>query len=146
MNHKLSLFTLCFLGISFLSQAQGLAESRIAPAASKKCSVFYYDNPAPNPDCRGPDGKPVQGECSELGPASVMEVLDKNAKSLFVPSWGLDEMEWRGYCHCTLYLYSKANYKGYSLKYPFTKSKAMHIFTSKLWRRPVHSFKVICTF
>lgn len=138
MNRSLILL-ICLFGLSFLYQASA--------AAPKQCIIGYEDVPAP-PFCEwvtGPDGKKHQ-ECTSIGSAARGAALDKTAKTLREPSWNLNVLDFSGYCKCTLTIYSKTNYKGYSLSYPFSKSKTKTIYPKKLWKRATNSFKVVCAF
>ena len=139
MNKSFTLFV-CFSG--FLVLFQGAQ----AVSVSKKCSIEYED--APLYFCAwvtGPDGKKHQ-ECTDAGSAARAETLDKTHKTLKDPAWALNVLNFSGYCKCTLYLYSKENYKGYSLSYAFSKSKTKKIYPDKLWKRLTNSFKVVCAF
>jgi len=138
MNKSFILFV-CLVGLSVLFQG--------AQAAPRQCAIDYEDVPAP-PICEwvtGPDGK-KHLECTDIGSAARGVALDRTQKTLREPSWALNILNFSGYCKCTLIIYSKANYKGYSLCYPFSKSKTKTIYPSKLWKRPTRSFKVICVF
>lgn len=137
---KSFILLICLFGLSCLYQASA--------AAPKQCAIGYYDVPAP-PVCTwvtGPDGKKHQ-ECTSVGSAAFGAALDKNQKTLKEPNFPFNDLDFSGYCSkCTLTVYSKANYKGYSLSYAFSKSKAKHIYNNKLWKRATKSFKVVCTF
>ena len=143
--NKSFILLVCLFGLSFLFQgSQGQTATAAAP---RQCEIGYYDVPQP-PVCTteiGADGKPEQ-VCTAVGSAAFAANLDKNMKSFPVKSFPLNDIEWSGYCRCTLYLYSQPNYKGYSLSYPFSKNTAKHIYVNKIWRRTAKSFKVSCTF
>ncbi len=137
--NKSFILLLCLLGLSFIFKASA--------AAPKQCAIEYEDAPAP-PFCEwvtGPDGKKYQ-ECIDIGSAARGERLDKTQKTLKDPDWALHVLNFSGYCKCTLTIYSKANYKGYSLSYPFSKSKTKTIYPKNLWKRATNSFKVVCAF
>ena len=139
--NKSFILLICLFGLSFLFQG---SQAQTAP---KQCVIGYYDVPAP-PVCItfiDKDGKKQQ-ECSAIGSAAFGAALDKKQKSLLESSFPLNDLDFSGSCQCTLYLYSKANYKGYSLSYPFSKSKAKHIYVNKIWTRSAKSFKIVCSF
>ncbi len=131
---------LCLFGLSFLNQAS-------AAAAPKECQVGYYDV-APPPVCTteiGADGKPEQ-VCTAVGSAAYGWTLNAKEKSFTLKSFPLNDIEWSGYCKCTLTLYNKTGNKSYNVNYPFSNSKAKHVYANKIWKKKTTGFKVACTF
>ena len=137
--NKSFILLICLFGLSFLYQASA--------AAPKQCEIAYYDVPAP-PVCTwvtGPDGKKYQ-ECTSNGSAAYAALLDKSDKGFSELNFPLNDIEWSGYCKCTLTLYSKSGNKSYYINYPFSNSKAKHVYANKVWKRKTTGFKVACTF
>ena len=134
-NNKPSIILICLLGLSFISQASA--------SPPKQCAIVYEDASSTS-DCKsliGPDE-----ECEDMGTAARGETLDKTQKTLKDPDWSLGVLNFSGDCKCTLTIYSKANFKGCSLSYPFSKSKTKKIYPDKLWKKDTRSFKVVCSF
>ncbi len=134
MNNKSSILLICLFGLSFLYQASA--------AAPKQCVLYYEDLiEIPSCDLTGPND-----ECESTGSAAVSVTLDKSEKTLKESSWPLGVLSWDGDCKCTLKIYSKVNYQGCSLSYPFSKSKTKTIYPKKLLKKDAKSFKVVCSF
>lgn len=137
--NKYFILLFCLFGLSFLYQTSA--------AAPKECDVFYYDVPAP-PVCTwviGPDGKKYQ-ECTSVGSAAYTATLNAKQKSFTLKSFPLNDLEWSGICKCTLTLYNKTGNKSCYINYPFSNSKAKHVYANKIWKRRTTGFKVACTF
>ena len=144
--NKLFILLISLFGASFFFKGN---QAQTTPTEiSKGCFIGYYAIPAP-PECTttiGPDGKPAKA-CTYGSSGLHAAVLDENMKSFSQSDYVFSDLYWIGYCHCTLYVYSKINFKGYSKSYPFSKSAiAKEIYANKIWKRKTNSFKIECAF
>ena len=117
MNNRLFLLLVCLLGMFFLCQGAEIY---------RQCA-FGYDN-------------------SQGGSRAFAAILDNDVNSFSQKNFPLNNVDFSGYCYCTLSLYSKINFKGYSISCPYSEGDAGHIYVNEIWGRKTNSFKVVCSF
>ncbi len=132
----------CILGLSALASAKGLKGTPDA-----QCTLSFYGPPS-DPVCNTyvDENGQEQTECYAVGPAASAAIVDKSNKNLKVADGNVYELDFDGTCDCNLVLYSKANYKGQSKKYAFSKAENKQIFADQIWNKENASFKVLCNF
>ncbi len=131
---------LCLLGLTYIAAARNLQ-------GAAQCDLTFYGPPTP-PVCNTyiDENGQEQTECYAVGPAASRAIVNKSQKTLNVSSDSLYELDFDGTCKCTLVLYSKANYKGSSYSYAFSKAKNGVIFGNKIWKTANKSYKISCAF
>ena len=107
--------------------------------------MFYW--PTPDPVCNTyiDENGQEQKECYALeSPAWAisMDASDPN----FTANETLYELNFDGKCNCRLVLFSKANLKGKSFTYPFSKAENKIIFANQIWDNENTSYKILCRF
>lgn len=113
----------CFLSLACLSQA---------------CNVTYYGADPP---------KVCDGDlCFMLNAPATHVTLDSVLSSIQRSNFNVNEILLDATCKCTLYLYTKPNFTGYTFSFKYLYAKAKQIFPNRLWRSKNNSFKLKCTF
>ena len=123
-----------------------LATARNLKGASQ-CNLEFW-GPTPPPVCETYIDENGQSQlaCSQVGPAASRTWVNKANKTFKSAAESLYELDFDGTCKCTLVLYSKANYKGSSYSYAFSKAKNGVIFGNQIWKTANKSYKISCAF
>jgi len=139
MNKFLPLL-FCIFALTFLTQARNLK-------GPSQCDLTFY-GPTPPPVCYTYIDEKGQSQlaCSQVGPSASRTYLDKSNKTFKANREALYEVDFDGNCKCTVTLYTKANFKGTSYSYPFSKANNDVIFADKIWKKKNASYKIACAF
>jgi len=139
MNKFLPLLFI-ILGLASMTQARNLK-------GAPQCDLTFY-GPTPPPVCNTyiDENGQSQLECSQVGPAASRTTVDKANTTFKAARDSLYEVDFYGNCKCTVTLYTKANYKGTSYSYPFSKANGDAIFANKIWNKSNASYKITCSF
>ena len=113
----------CFLSLACLSQA---------------CNVTYYRT-TPAEQCDG-------DLCWRLNAPATRITLDALTSSIERSNFNVNEIQLDATCKCTLFLYTKPNFTGYTFSFQYLSSAAKQIFPNKLWGSKNNSFKLKCKF
>jgi len=139
---KKILSSLVILGLSALAGAKDLKTSD-----SAQCTLMFY-GPTPDPVCQTyiDESGQEQEECYALGPAAAAALVDASNPKFTEANGNLYELDFDGTCNCKLVLYNKANFKGKSLTYKFSKAEDKAIFADEIWNKENASYKILCKF
>ena len=130
-------FIVFLLGLSSLANAQ----------RQRSCEIVFY-GPEPPTECEtivDEEGIEIVS-CAAVGAPPSRLLLDANNLSYSEANTELAEINFFGFCRCTIQLWSRPNFKGACLTYPFCRNKGHEIFTDQIWNKPNNSFRVRCKF
>jgi len=124
-----------------------LANARNLKGAAGQCDLTFY-GPTPDPVCNTyiDENGQEQQECSQVGPSAARTYVDGSNPNFTDATGSLYELNFDGTCNCKLVLYTKANFKGKSFTYAFSKSEDKAIFANQIWNKDNASYKIICRF
>lgn len=127
-------FIAFFLSLASVTQSQ------------RTCEIDFY-GPKPPPECETTieNGEEVE-TCSEIGAPVSSLLLDGGEFTYSENSTSLAEIYFSGLCKCSIKFWTRPNFEGYSITYPFCKSPTGEIFTDQIWERPNNSFNITCVF
>lgn len=122
-----------------------LALTSIVSANEKsECLITLY-GPAPEPECETiTENGQEEVACAAVGAAPLRLRLDSGNRS-YKESTELADLDFEGTCECSLRVFTKENFEGFSYSYPFNKSKNGQII-AEIWNQPSKSFKIYCKF
>lgn len=143
MKKFLSLLV-CLLGLTALASARNL---KGAASAGGQCDLTFYGPPSP-PVCNTyiDENGEEQTECYQVGPAASRTIVDGTTPKFTEANGSAYEIDFDGNCNCKLVLYTKANFKGKSFTYPFSKAESNAIFADQVWNKANASYKIVCRF
>ena len=130
--------------LKFLSLAI-LFLSLTVHAQKRTCELELY-GPDPPVECETiiEDGEEIES-CSAVGAPASRLILDASNPS-YSESSELAEIGFYGYCRCSVKLWTRSNFRGLSLTYPFCRSNSNQIFTEDIWSRKNNSWRISCKF
>ncbi len=141
MKKVLSLLV-CLLGLTAFASARNLKGA----SAGGQCDLTFY-GPTPDPVCNTyiDENGEEQTECYQVGPSASRTIVDGTTPNFTDANGSAYEVDFSGDCNCKLVLYTKANFKGKSFTYPFSKSDGA-IFANQVWNKDNASYKIVCRF
>ena len=113
---------------------------------SRSCEIEFY-GPPPPPECETiiENGEEIEA-CSAVGAPASRLLLDASKPRYSEANTTLVEVYFYGYCRCSIKLWTKANFRGDWILYPFCRSKNKEILTDAIWKKPNNSFRISCVF